>query len=116
MLYPRGRAAPIRVDPKGDAGLSASSFQSTLIRSGPIATRMPRSKLAGMAMKKIYNTHSGAEKLGVSPSTVSRWARRLGVGKVVGRQVVLTSQEIAAIGKHCYRSAGNPNFGKLDEK
>lgn len=89
-------------------------LHSTLIAIRAIATRVPGTRIREMNAK-TYNTKSGGEKLGVSASTVCRWAKRLGLGKKVGAYVQLTPAELAEIGKKCHRAPGNPNFGKMIE-
>lgn len=64
-----------------------------------------------MSTAKIYSASTAAEELGCSTSTVTRWAKRLGVGTKLGRVLILNSREIKAIAKQKHSEPGNPTFG-----
>ena len=51
-----------------------------------------------------------ARHLGCNRSTVSRAAKRLGVGTPLGTIILLTDAEVSRISKVIQEKAGNPNF------
>jgi hypothetical protein len=64
-----------------------------------------------------YNSHmitskQAADEIGCSPSTITRWAARLGFSQKFGKSIVLTKTQVKAIAKAWKRDVGNPNFGK----
>jgi hypothetical protein len=54
------------------------------------------------------------EALGCDKGTVSRAARKLGVGKMVGTSKVFTLAEVAKLKKEIRAKPGNPSFGKAE--
>jgi len=58
----------------------------------------------------IYTTVELAERLGTSPSSISRAAKRAGVGvrRQDGRLVGVEHRDIEAIRRHLHYTAGNP--------
>jgi transposase len=61
-----------------------------------------------------YNTVTAAEKLGVSPATISRWAKRLSLGKKLGPSLLLSERDLQVIADSHHNGPGNPHFGKND--
>lgn len=63
---------------------------------------------------KIFTTVELAEKYGTSPSSISRAAKRAGVGlrRADGRLLGINSNDVAVVKKLLRFKAGNPNFGK----
>jgi len=71
--------------------------------------------MIGMIAMEPYNTASAAKKLGVSAATVSRWAKRLSLGRRLGPSLLLSEIDVKKIGENCHHSAGNPEFGKREK-
>lgn len=65
-------------------------------------------------MKTILTTVEAAEEFGTSPSSISRAAKRAGVGlrRSDGRLVGISRDEMRQIKKLLHYKAGNPTFGK----
>ena len=63
-------------------------------------------------MNRIYTTIEAAERCETSPSSISRAAKRAGVGvrRTDGRLVGLTEQDLKAVVKKLRYVAGNPNW------
>lgn len=69
-------------------------------------------------MLRILTTVEAAAELGTSPSSISRAARRAGVGvrREDGRLVGVSRGDLKAIKKLLHYKAGNPTFGKNKKK
>ena len=63
-------------------------------------------------MKRIYTTVEAAERCETSPSSISRAARRAGVGlrRADGRLVGLSESDLKVVVKSLRHVAGNPNW------
>jgi len=68
-----------------------------------------------MIAMEPYNTKTAAEKLGVSSATISRWAKRLSLGKRLGPSLLLSDHDLKIIDAAHHKNPGNPHFGKKDE-
>lgn len=68
-----------------------------------------------MGEPKLYNTASAAEELKCSAATVSRWVKRLSLGKRHGPSVILNKKDVETIRKHKHGGPGNPDFGKSSD-
>lgn len=64
--------------------------------------------------KTILTTVEAAEEFGTSASSVSRAAKKAGVGvrRADGRLVGISRSDMKSIGKLLRYKAGNPTFGK----
>ena len=67
---------------------------------------------------KIYTTVEAAEKYSTSPSSISRAAKRAGVGlrREDGRLVGISERDLSAVRKLLHFKAGNPTFGKKKKR
>jgi hypothetical protein len=63
-------------------------------------------------MNKLITTIEAAEKCKTSPSSISRAAKRAGVGlrRADGRLVALSAADVRAMKQFLRRVAGNPNW------
>ena len=46
--------------------------------------------------------------LGITPTTLYRWLRRLGVGRKVGRDWILDERDVNLLRPHLYGKGGRP--------
>jgi DNA-binding MurR/RpiR family transcriptional regulator len=60
----------------------------------------------------MISTQQAAKDIGCDPSTVTRWAKRLGYQKKFGKSLALTKTQVKAIKAAWHMRSGNPNFGK----
>jgi len=60
----------------------------------------------------MITSKQAADEIGCSPSTITRWAAKLGFSQKFGKSIVLTKTQVKAIAKAWKRDVGNPNFGK----
>jgi hypothetical protein len=60
----------------------------------------------------MISTQEAAKQIGCDPSTVTRWAKRLGYQNKFGKSIALTKTQVSAIKRAWKKRAGNPNFGK----
>lgn len=69
-------------------------------------------------MTTILTAVEAADRLGTSPSSVSRAAAKAGVGvrRADGRLVGLSAADLKKVAKHLHYERGNPNFGKPPKK
>lgn len=65
-------------------------------------------------MSQILTTVEAAEKFGTSPSSISRAARKAGVGvrRTDGRLVGISKNDLRSIAKFLKYKAGNPTWVK----
>jgi hypothetical protein len=66
----------------------------------------------GEANMGYYSTRQAAEKLGCSPTTISRAARKTGLGIWFrgGRLAALSPADLAALKPHIQAGPGNPDW------
>ena len=60
----------------------------------------------------IYTTTSVASARGVTPTSVARMARSLGIGLRVGRDWIFTPAEAKLLKRRLQDGPGNPDFSK----
>lgn len=61
-------------------------------------------------MATLYSTAQAADTLGVDKSTITRLAKRLEVGQLVGMSLVFTEAEVEALRGAKRDGPGNPQF------
>lgn len=60
---------------------------------------------------RLFSAAEAAKQIGCARRTLSRHARQLGLGQIVGGARVLTAREIARIRAVVRAGPGNPTFG-----
>lgn len=55
---------------------------------------------------------AAAAQLRITPTTLYRWLRRLGLGVKVGRDWLVTEEDMAALRPHLYGKGGRPRKGE----
>lgn len=59
-------------------------------------------------MSKLFDTAEACRQIGCDKATISRWARRLGLGQKIGTCWALTAAEIQKIREKAPLRRGNP--------
>lgn len=52
-----------------------------------------------------------AAQLGTTPRTICRWCQSRGIGRRVGRNIVLTESDVESLRGFVRGASGNPGFG-----
>lgn len=60
------------------------------------------------SVRAMITGKAAALALGITPTTLYRWLRRLGLGVKVGRDWLVTEDDMAALRPHLYGKGGRP--------
>lgn len=63
----------------------------------------------------LISSREAAESIGCNKHTINRWAKRLGIGQVVGVSRVFTGADLDRLREVVRDQPGNPNFGRVPE-